>query len=299
MAVINISSTTPISVSYTVPLRILHPRFEASQLSAYTILTQLVNHKESANENLISQFKDQDNILNFLDMTFQQLDDVSTDIYQFQRGILNLDASLGVNLNIVGRILGIERYADESDSAFRDRCRTQVLINICDGTLRKKQYCLLANYQLPYDYRSKNEVQLRTLSHNQAQVYVRDWTKVYDHGGYQVVDSITSAGARTDILVNFPTTPRGGFFGLEGSTGRGLSSLDDVASGGEFVGNYNRDLNALVYQHFGLEGSVDGLGLNIGAFVSLDVTQNSAAPDNSIQGQPTPTTESTIGEDTF
>ena len=284
----------------TADLLVLYPKLETSKLSDYTIYRTLATHKELANENLISQFKNCPNILNFLDLAFQQMDQLSTDTRDLQESIFNVEDSTGANLDLVGKVVGVVRLTAEDDVYYRERIKTQILINNSDGSLRSTLLALIMTYNLPPDSRSSDEIQINSGSHNHPILYVRDFTKVRDNGGTDLIDRLTSAGAQAQVVVNFDTTPLGEFFGLEGSTGLGLSSVDDTASGGELVGNYNRDLNALILQAFGLEGSVDGYGLNIGAFVSGLVTQDTANKDPGLfEGDLTPTTTSTIGVDTF
>lgn len=291
-------SLDPESLSTNALLNITYPRFRASNLSGYTILPDLVDHKVSANQNLISQFKNMDNILNFLDISFRELDTASADIVEFQSSALNADSSIGDALDQVGAVVGCSRIDDEADVYYRRRIKTQILVNICHGTLRDILVCLTSNYDLPSDARAKLELIIDTQAFNQPTVYVRNWETVYNNGGSAFVDKVIPAGAQATILVNHPETNLGGFFGLEGSDGQGLGTAEDPNVGGEMVAQYNRDLNSTLGYLFGLEGSFDAYGLSVGRFISRDVSLNTSQP-NTYQGQPLPTTDSQLGVDTY
>lgn len=276
----------------------LYPKFETSKLSDYTIFRRLADHVEIADQNLISQFTGCPNILSLLRVPLNELDQISQDIRDFQDKLVNIEEAEGVNLDLMGAIAGVQRLTNEDDLLYRDRIKTQVVINNCNGTFRNILIALISTYNLPPDSRSQNDIQIRTLTHNRANLYLRNYLHVFDHGGTAFIDSLTAGGARLNVLVNAASTLPGEYFGLDGSTGLGLGSVDDANSGGDMVGTYNRDLNATVLQQFGLEGAPEAFGLNVGAFLSGLVTIDTATP-TILDGDLTPTTTSTLGVDTF
>ena len=288
----------PAQFDLNVELAILYDKLITSKLSDYTIYRVLDNHTELANDNLISQFKDCPNLLKLLNVWMVELDTLSEDVRQFQSNILNTETAEGVNLDIVGKVLGLDRILGEPDLYYRDRLLTKINVNNCDGTFRSILVALLFNYRHPLDARSKEEVQVNSRTHNRFDVYVRDFETVLNYGGVELVDSLSPAGSQANILVNRPETPLAGYFCLEGGDGQGLGASDVPELGGELVGLYNRDENSKIPEIFGLEGDPDSYGLNIGAFLSYTVTQDHATPVV-LDGPVTPTTDEIISVDTF
>ena len=124
---------------------------ETAKYSSYTIIPAIRTHTEYAVDNLISQFKEYENIEKLLEGVLLELDKAQTDIYDFQSEILNLEEAEGDNLDICGSIVGRDRITDQGDLTYRNQIYAQIYANICDGSLPKILSALIMNYNLEPD----------------------------------------------------------------------------------------------------------------------------------------------------
>ena len=203
---------------------ILFTALATSKLSEYTIARSIQNHTEQANENLIMQFKDCPNILKLLETALLELDQSSLDVRSFQEFLVNLEEAEGVNLDLLGIILGVNRVVTQDDNQYRSILLSQVQVLTCDGTLTKILTNLLLRYNHKLDGSSKDKVTIRTLTHNIYSAYVHNYLDVLNGGGSSFINSLTAGGAETRIIINDPSvTSLGDFFTLENSIERKFS----------------------------------------------------------------------------
>lgn len=184
-----------------------------SKLSAYTVLPQIINHQDQANDNLITQFQDCPNIYKYLGATLSVLDTIQQDLEDFQEKIINIEEAEGVQLDNIGTLLGLDRRSlTDSDSFFRVQLVGKVFANISDGTTHAITNALLSSYNLAQNEDSYNEVKVTTGRQGEVMVFVRDQGYIEENGGKAYIKSLTAAGASTKIKVANGTTARGNSF---------------------------------------------------------------------------------------
>jgi len=196
----------------------LYPSLETSKLSEYTIARSIQNHTEQANENLIMEFKNCPNILKLLETPLLELDQASLDVRAFQEFVVNIEEAQGVNLDLLGLILGVNRVLPQDDNQYRAILLSQVQVITCDGTLTKILVAMLMRYNHSLDGRSRDKVTIRTLTHNIYSAYVYNYLDIVNSGGAPFINSLTPAGAEARILVNdTQVTDLGEYFTLDNS----------------------------------------------------------------------------------
>lgn len=218
---------------------------QTAKFSPYTVRPAYRTHTEYASDNLLSQFQGLPNIESLLEGVLDELDKSQTDAYEFQDLIFNIEKAEGVNLDICGAIVGLKRFVGQTDLVYRNQIYTQIFANICDGTMARVLSALLTNYNLEPSISSRVTLQLKTLSNNTLEVYVRDHDLVTVWRGSDFVQSLMPAGAKAMIVVNDRDMELGNYFSwdsVEGDNdpfGAGFGSVEDDSVGGEATGLYN------------------------------------------------------------
>lgn len=95
------------------------------------MIEQITNHYENVKDLVIFQFADKENYNNLLKIFTDQCDEIETMLFQ----LLNerwLDLAIGAQLDLLGRILDVERGGREDDS-YRALLNLKVSINIASG----------------------------------------------------------------------------------------------------------------------------------------------------------------------
>ena len=92
-----------------------------------------LTHKVEALDRLPEQFKDKPNLaalFNIIGNQIQELDNVLIDTLY----VLDLDNSVGAQLDLTGKLLGLTRGSGTSDDDYREQLKGQIFINRSDGT---------------------------------------------------------------------------------------------------------------------------------------------------------------------
>jgi hypothetical protein len=201
----------------------LFANLETSKLSEYTVVREIQDHTEQANENLIMQFKDCPNILNLLSTPLTEVDKTAIDVREIQQFVVNIEEAYGAHLDLLGTILGVARTAGQDDITYRAVLVSQIQTITCDGTLTKILATLLMTYNHGLTKESMDKVSVRTRTHNVFDVYVYDYREVLNHGEAKFIQKLTPDGAETRIIVNnVDDTEEGNFFTLENTVDQGF-----------------------------------------------------------------------------
>lgn len=105
-------------------------------------MTAITNHVERALNLLVSQFKEtnsgqaRNNIQKLIKCLVEQVQEIDN-VNQQLLNQRSLNTALGVQLDKLGEILGLERQDGESDEDYRERLKFQAFINNSDGTPEK------------------------------------------------------------------------------------------------------------------------------------------------------------------
>lgn len=100
---------------------------------------QITNVYERAFALLVSQFRDSkedgsdsnwQKLIKSIAFSFQGIEDVNFELFS-ERWLLT---AIGIQLDLIGELLGLARYDNESDEDYRFRLQTQIFINISKGT---------------------------------------------------------------------------------------------------------------------------------------------------------------------
>ena len=99
-------------------------------------LTQITTHAELARARLATQFKEKPKLAALLDGISAQVQDVEDTLWALltQR---SLDTAVGAQLDDVGVLLNLPRYATEADADYRLKLEARVLVLTSSGTLEE------------------------------------------------------------------------------------------------------------------------------------------------------------------
>jgi len=96
------------------------------------MFTPITSHVDAAKARLIEQYKEKTNLLNLITSLISPIQDIESAL-----GTLNTDRSLmtaeGVNLDLLGTILGLARTPGDSDDKYRAKLIAQTKINTSQG----------------------------------------------------------------------------------------------------------------------------------------------------------------------
>jgi len=196
---------------------------KTAKLSEYTIVREIQDHTEQANDNLITQFKECPNTLDLLRTALMEVDKTSVDVRQIQQFVINIEEAEGSNLDLLGTILGAGRLTSQDDIQYRAVLLSQIQIMTCDGTLNKILSALLMRYNHNLNNKSRDKVSVRTRTHNVFDVYVHDHEQITEGGGARFIQQLTPAGAQTRIITNnIQDTSEGEYFTLNNTLDEGF-----------------------------------------------------------------------------
>jgi len=211
----------------------------------------IVNHIDQALDRLITQYKDRDGIRALVSAfcaPIQTLEDAIIDM-NISRTI---DGSVGVQLDGLGAIVGIERLGLE-DFDYRIRIKAKVLINISEGEpeiiiaafnlLTESTVTILQEYYPGGVGLSSDGV----IPLNQIDIVA------------ELIEKALSAGVRLDSMAYFDPVNPFSFDGTLNPAGGGFGSLYDAGVGGKFAGLYS----------FGKLFGFSGSDMTLGGFGSI------------------------------
>lgn len=98
-------------------------------------LNENLNHVSEALGNLVEQFKDKENLADFITPFVQQVQDAEAAAFE----LINertIEAAVGVQLDGIGSIVGVAR-GGLNDDDYRLRIQAQIKINLSSGTMEE------------------------------------------------------------------------------------------------------------------------------------------------------------------
>jgi hypothetical protein len=200
------------------------------------MIGHITDHIEQAKARLIWQWKDKRNlvaVVSAINAQVQALEDTLQEILA-----LNVETAGGVNLDVIGAIVGVER-AGRLDVDYRKIVKVQIIANKSHGKpfdLRAVAHALFGAANVRFGYSPPHSVQLTALT---EAGYIPQLEK-------DILESAADAVTRIDI--HFSAQPAANRF-TWGSTdafddsaqgfseGDGFDNWSAIADGGEMVGD--------------------------------------------------------------
>lgn len=197
------------------------------------------NHVQLALNRLIQQYKNSNRVKGLLTALVTPIQDLEG-TFQDLKVDRWLDVAEGVILDRIGNLIGVTRTSNESDTSYRVRIQTQILVNISNGEPESaiqvfKRYTnattVLYSEGKPASVQLQSEVEIETQELiNQI---------------YEEIERVVPAGVRVDAICRYSSLSES--FAFDGSLpGKGFGSIADSSQGGEF---------AEVYRYTGVEFS--------------------------------------------
>lgn len=211
------------------------------------MFTPIVNHQADALRRLLGQYADSQrlkDLISALVVPIQEIEGVLTQLNVLRM----LSTATGVQLDLIGTIVGLERFPGDTDDEYRQKIMAEIKVNTSEGEPER----VIETYQLFTSaalvlllewFPAAISLQSDYMPPDQARVDLL----------LSIIEKVLPAGVRCDSLVAFDPTEA---FAMEGSL-PGLGFDDDAApgTGGKFPTEFFRNT------FFEFEGDdVDGAG---------------------------------------
>jgi hypothetical protein len=190
------------------------------------MFTPITDHAEQAIARLMSQYQDADNFKNLirgLNVPTQEIEGVLTDLNNKRR----LAVATGVQLDLIGTIVGLAREPGDSDDVYRNKLYGQIKINTSQGQPEQaiQTYQLFTGAALVILlewFPAAISLQSEYFPADQAEV---DFL-------LEILSQVLPAGVRPDSITAFDSTEA---FAMDGSLpGLGFGDEDDPSVGESF-----------------------------------------------------------------
>lgn len=187
--------------------------------------TPIPNHIEQAKARLIEQYKDKPLIAALIEAEAQQIQDLEDAANSIETKTA-LSTAVGIQLDIIGELVGLQRTAGLDDETYRVLLRSKINQNISQGE----------PVQVIGAFKILSGATLAILSEGSASLMLMgdgpDLTQDQINQLYVQVKKVMAAGVRLDHLGQF--APAGDAFAFAGSTSaKGFGSTSDPAQGGQ------------------------------------------------------------------
>lgn len=215
------------------------------------MITPINTHVQDALARLFTQYQDASNLKNVITAIVTPIQDLETVIQQMntQRSIFT---AVGVQLDLLGTIIGLSRTPGTTDDDYRNQLLAQIKINTSDGQPEQ----VIQAYQLftGSDLVILNEWFPAEVELESDYLPPDQITVDYLLG---IIGSVLPAGVRCDSIITFDSTEA---FAMDGSLpGLGFGDDSDPSVGGKFPFEFYRNT------FFEMEGDdVNGGGFGAG-----------------------------------
>lgn len=190
-------------------------------------VTEILTHVSDAKRRLIQQYKDKPRINSILQAFIEQIQEIETMGKQLndERSIFT---AIGVQLDLVGTIVGLTRLGGESNSDYRVRLHARVSLNVSQGEPERliSTFKLLLGADLViFQELPPAEVSLS------SEVTFADQDEV--DAALAILESVAPAGVRVQYIGIFDATEP---FAMAGAlSGLGFGTTADALAGGKFA----------------------------------------------------------------
>ena len=120
--------------SYTIPAA--SPAATVVQGGSDGDLIEITNLCEESLTLLLAQYQDSPRLKDLICSFLERLQELETATIAVHTNVLNIDLAAGVNLDLLGKIVG-EARDGRTDDVYRNALRVRVLINISDGKIEQ------------------------------------------------------------------------------------------------------------------------------------------------------------------
>lgn len=205
--------------------------------------TEITTHVQDAIDRLIQQYKNSPRIQGILKALVEQIQELETVQTQLneERAI---DTAIGVQLDNLGKIIGLTRIGGEPDEAYRIRLQARIGLNVSQGEPER----LISTFKLLV---GADFVLLQELP--PADVAISSSTDFASQdevdAALAIIEAVSPAAVRVSYIGVFDETEP---FAMNGSlSGLGFSSLANPTTGGKFSSIVQRN------NFFSFDGAVD------------------------------------------
>ena len=192
----------------------------------------MINHIEKAESRLLDQYKESFNLINYIKGLLTEADNIE-EIFRQLIEDRTLDISQGRNLNIIGNIVGQQRF-NLNDDDYREVIRMRVILNT---TIIDRESLI---YALKFIFGQEKQIELIE-SHCEVEIKVSG--QVPTNLQFYLDQKLLPKPIGLRYIVSFDD---GKIFGYDGqdpsfSDNYGYGDLDDIAVGGAFIKNQEID----------------------------------------------------------
>lgn len=193
----------------------------------------IVNHSQQAIDRLMGQYANATNLKNLITALvnpIQEIEDALTDMNVLRQ----LAIATGINLDNLGKIIGLERTPGDSDAVYRNKLYAEVKVNTSEGQPEQA----IQTYQL---FTAANLVLL--FEHFPAEISIESDYVVPDQATVDlllgILQKVLPTGVRCDSLITFDPTMA---FAFDGSlSGLGFDDDDNPGFGGLLPTEFTRN----------------------------------------------------------
>ena len=189
-------------------------------------VTEITTHVDDAKARLVQQYKNKSRIAGILKALVDQIQELET-VGKELNDERSVSASIGVQLDKIGEIVGITRLGGESDALYRARINARISLNVSEGEPER----LISTFILLI---GADSVLLQELP--PADVAISSATDFADQdevdAALAILESVAPAGVRINYIGVYDSTEPFAMAG--GLSGLGFSSLASPTTGGKF-----------------------------------------------------------------
>ena len=189
--------------------------------------TKIDNHIEEARARLIGQYKNKSKLEGFIESLVKQikdLEDAGHNLY----GLLDIDNSIGTQLDKIGEIVGQPRQG-LTDSEYRIFLNAKIGINISQGEIPRviDIWKLITNAHIVH----LMEMFPASLALESSNEVPGELLEI----AYEMISKIVGVGIKVDHLTTFSEENAFAFAGSSVGNAGGFGDLNDLEAGGKFA----------------------------------------------------------------